>query len=132
MLAQIDDMIARMKREREIHCPFCDALYDDSEERYCVSAWGEDPPKQAFCSSCERTFLVREIVTRTYETSKPVSTYAQLMREYRRIEGLTQTQMAARMGVTFATVNRWENGHFEVRPSVIAIVKERLQREGFI
>lgn len=32
--------------------------------------------------------------------------------------GLTQAEMARRLGVSFVTVNRWENGH--CRPSPLA------------
>ena len=32
---------------------------------------------------------------------------------------MTQEQFAARLGVTFATINRWENGH--VKPSPLAL-----------
>jgi putative transcriptional regulator len=39
--------------------------------------------------------------------------------------GLTQVELAAHMGVSFASVNRWENGH---RPSPLAI-KRLLQLE---
>jgi putative transcriptional regulator len=33
-----------------------------------------------------------------------------LVRELRERAGLTQEQFAARLGVTFPTINRWENG----------------------
>jgi len=33
-----------------------------------------------------------------------------MVRELRTALGLTQEQFAARIGVTFSTVNRWENG----------------------
>jgi len=32
-----------------------------------------------------------------------------LIREFRLLTGLTQEQFAAYLGVTYATVNRWEN-----------------------
>ena len=40
----------------------------------------------------------------------PGTDYATLIREIRRRLGLTQEKFAARLGVTFPTVNRWENG----------------------
>lgn len=43
---------------------------------------------------------------------------ARLVRELRARLGLTQEKMAARLGVTFPTVNRWENGR--ARPSPLA------------
>lgn len=41
-----------------------------------------------------------------------------LVRELRSRLGLTQEKMAARLGVTFPTINRWENGR--VKPSPLA------------
>lgn len=42
--------------------------------------------------------------------------------------GLTQTEMARRLGVSFVTVNRWENGH--CRPSPLAKrYIDKLQKE---
>lgn len=42
-----------------------------------------------------------------------------LIRELRSRLGLTQEKMAARLGVTFPTINRWENGR--ARPSPLAL-----------
>lgn len=44
---------------------------------------------------------------------------AKLVREIRRRLGLTQEKFAARLGVTFPTVNRWENG--KAKPSPLAM-----------
>ncbi|MGB9610593.1 MAG: helix-turn-helix domain-containing protein [Bryobacteraceae bacterium] len=44
---------------------------------------------------------------------------AELVRELRHRLGLTQEKMAARLGVTFPTINRWENGR--ARPSPLAL-----------
>ncbi len=44
-----------------------------------------------------------------------------LVRELRERTGLTQEKFAARLGVTFPTINRWENGR--ARPSPLAIEK---------
>ena len=49
----------------------------------------------------------------------PGMDYATLVREIRRRLGLTQEKFAARLGVTFPTVNRWENG--KARPSPLAL-----------
>ena len=40
------------------------------------------------------------------------------VRELRSRTGLTQEQLAARLGVSFATVNRWENGRSGMSPAV--------------
>ncbi len=44
--------------------------------------------------------------------------YAALVKALRQRLGLTQEQFAHRLGVTFASVNRWENG--QVKPSPMA------------
>lgn len=37
----------------------------------------------------------------------------ELIKQIRQYTGLSQTEMAAKIGVRFATINRWENGHSE-------------------
>lgn len=49
------------------------------------------------------------------------SNMTRLVRELRRITGLTQEKFAARLGVTFPTINRWENGR--TKPSPLALEK---------
>lgn len=44
---------------------------------------------------------------------------AELVRELRRQLGLTQEEFAAKLGVTFPTVNRWENRR--AKPSRMAM-----------
>lgn len=39
--------------------------------------------------------------------------WAKLLKDVRTILVLTQTEMANFLGVSFASVNRWENGHCE-------------------
>ena len=54
--------------------------------------------------------------------------YAALVKSLRQRLGLTQEQFAHRLGVTFASVNRWENG--QVKPSPLARQKlEALDRQ---
>jgi len=43
------------------------------------------------------------------------------IRKMRREFGLTQVEMAKKLGISFATMNRWERGHFE--PSRLARVR---------
>ena len=51
-----------------------------------------------------------------------------LIRELRFRTGLTQEKFAAKLGVTFPTINRWENGH--AKPSPLALKQiEMLVRE---
>ena len=58
---------------------------------------------------------------------------SQFICELRSRTGLTQEQFAARLGVTFPTINRWENGR--ARPSPLAMrqvlaLLEHLGQEG--
>lgn len=46
---------------------------------------------------------------------------ARLIRELRDRTGLTQEKFAAKLGVTFPTINRWENGR--AKPSPLALEK---------
>ncbi len=46
---------------------------------------------------------------------------ARLVRELRGLTGLTQEKFAAKLGVTFPTINRWENDR--ARPSPLAMEK---------
>lgn len=39
--------------------------------------------------------------------------YAQKIREYRERKVLTQTEFAALLGVSIASVTRWETGHYQ-------------------
>ena len=46
---------------------------------------------------------------------------ARLVRELRGLTGLTQEKFAAKLGVTFPTINRWENDR--AKPSPLALEK---------
>jgi putative transcriptional regulator len=46
---------------------------------------------------------------------------ARLVRELRELTGLTQEKFAAKLGVTFPTINRWENNR--AKPSPLALEK---------
>ena len=60
------------------------------------------------------------------ETGQP--DLCRLIQDLRERTGLTQEKFAARLGVTFPTINRWENGH--TRPSPLALRQvEALLRE---
>jgi len=55
---------------------------------------------------------------------------ARIIRDLRAKLGLTQEQFAAKVGVTFSTVNRWENGRG--RPSPLAMRRIEELREGLV
>jgi len=47
-----------------------------------------------------------------------------VVRELRQTLALTQEQFAARVGVTFSTVNRWENGRGAPSPLAMRQIEE--------
>lgn len=51
----------------------------------------------------------------------------QLIRELRQLMGLTQEQFAAELGVTYPTVNRWENGHATPSPMAMKLIEQKLK-----
>ncbi len=53
-----------------------------------------------------------------------------LVRDLRQITGLTQEKFAARIGVTFPTVSRWENGRARPSPLAMLRIEELLQSVG--
>jgi putative transcriptional regulator len=55
---------------------------------------------------------------------------SKLIRELRALTELTQEQFAAVLGVTYGTINRWENGHMQ--PSTLALKQIRAVLEQVI
>ncbi|MBW4558207.1 MAG: helix-turn-helix domain-containing protein [Trichormus sp. ATA11-4-KO1] len=53
-----------------------------------------------------------------------------LIREIRKLTSLTQEQFAAKLGVTYPTVNRWENGRAKPSPLAIQKIENLLQEMG--
>jgi transcriptional regulator with XRE-family HTH domain len=58
--------------------------------------------------------------------SKPSS----LIRDLRGRLGLTQEKFAAKLGVTFATINRWENGRSTPSPLAMKRLEELVRDLG--
>ena len=54
----------------------------------------------------------------------------QLIRELRQRTGLTQEKFAAKLGVTFPTINRWENGRAKPSPLAMQRIEELLRSMG--
>ncbi|BAZ18382.1 XRE family transcriptional regulator (plasmid) [Calothrix sp. NIES-4071] len=50
----------------------------------------------------------------------------QFIREVRLLTGLTQEQFAAAVGVTYPTVNRWENARAKPSPMAIKLIEKML------
>lgn len=53
-----------------------------------------------------------------------------LIRELRLETGLTQEQFAAELGVTYSSVNRWENGRSKPSPLAMQKISEMLRQMG--
>jgi putative transcriptional regulator len=53
-----------------------------------------------------------------------------LVRELRERTGLTQEKFAAKLGVTFPTINRWENGRSKPSPLAMQKIEELLKTMG--
>lgn len=56
----------------------------------------------------------------------------ELLRQIRLRHGITQEQLAARLGVSFTSVNRWESGHVAPRAPQRAQLRELLVAEGLM
>lgn len=53
-----------------------------------------------------------------------------LVRELRKRTGLTQEKFAAKLGVTFPTINRWENGRAKPSPLAMQKIEDLLRGMG--
>ncbi|MEH2413341.1 helix-turn-helix transcriptional regulator [Nostoc sp.] len=54
----------------------------------------------------------------------------QIIRDLRLLAGLTQEQFAATLGVTYTTINRWENGHSKPSPLAMEKIEAQLLQIG--
>lgn len=52
---------------------------------------------------------------------------AEMIKDLRAKLGLTQEQFAAKIGVTFSTVNRWENGRGTPSPLAMRRIGESIE-----
>ena len=55
---------------------------------------------------------------------------SKLIRELRLLTGLTQEQFAAQLGVTYPTINRWENGRAKPSPLALKQIERMFQELG--
>lgn len=55
---------------------------------------------------------------------------SRLVRELRKRTGLTQEKFAARLGVTYPTINRWEHGRAKPSPLALKQIEDLLQGLG--
>ncbi len=61
--------------------------------------------------------------------TKPLE-IADLVRDLRRQLNLSQEKFACQLGVSFKTVNRWENGHTVPSPMALKLIENQLQKMG--
>ena len=54
----------------------------------------------------------------------------QIIRDLRLAFGLTQEQFAATLGVTYTTINRWENGRSKPSPLAMEKIEAQLHEMG--
>jgi len=60
----------------------------------------------------------------------PQADVPRLVRELRKRTGLTQEKFAAKLGVTYPTINRWENGRAKPSPLAMQRIEELLRSMG--
>lgn len=53
-----------------------------------------------------------------------------LVRDLRERTGLTQEKFAAKLGVTYPTINRWENGRAKPSPLALKQIEDLLRSLG--
>ena len=53
-----------------------------------------------------------------------------LVRSIRERLGISQEKLAAQLGVTFSSVNRWENGHRKPSPLAMRSIEELAAKVG--
>ena len=56
--------------------------------------------------------------------------YPKMWRKYREKVLLTQTELAEKLGVSFASVNRWENGQFEPTMKIKRKLRDLFKEAG--
>jgi DNA-directed RNA polymerase subunit RPC12/RpoP len=66
-----DDWHERYEKEHNIFCPYCNTKQSQETmyENHCTY-WGEPEEKEETCNECGKTFIVKEIVDRTFEIIK--------------------------------------------------------------
>lgn len=57
-------------------------------------------------------------------------TFSNALKKAREEAGLTQTEFAKLLNVSFSTINRYENGHHEPTPIVLDAIKGFFKKKG--
>ena len=58
--------------------------------------------------------------------------YPKMLKEYREKAFLTQEDLANKLGVSYVTVNRWENGKFEPTMKIKRKLYKFFAKEGIV
>jgi len=78
----------------------------------------------------ELLFISPPFPTERKSTLNTQADIPRLIRELRKRTGLTQEKFAAKLGVTFPTINRWENGRAKPSPLAMQRIEELLRSMG--
>ncbi len=74
--------------------------------------------------------FVRLLIYNPPETVTEPLEISDLVRELRQRCGLTQQEFSACLGVTFVTVNRWENQHSKPSKMAMKLLEEKVKELG--
>ena len=53
-----------------------------------------------------------------------------LIKTLRQRLGLSQTKFAKHLGISFQTVNGWENGHYRPYPMAMKLIRDEVEKMG--
>lgn len=53
-----------------------------------------------------------------------------LIKTLRHRLGLSQTKFAKHLGISFQTVNGWENGHYRPSPMAMKLIRDEVEKMG--
>lgn len=98
---------------------------------------GRPRQRRMLCCECVTSYIISNIMTgrRRGEASASEVSAADipsLIRNIRVARGLTQEALAREIGVTFSTVNSWENGRHHPIPALIAKLLDIANAAGLI
>lgn len=74
--------------------------------------------------------IIVKVLYVCYNANMEKIEYAKIIKQYREDTLISQEEFASMIGVSFASVNRWENGHFEPTLKAKRKIKEMLSKDG--
>lgn len=79
MAIDLEKIREQFRKDKLIICPFCGKEHDPSDDpdilQGLVTYWGEEDPQEFYCYSCEKTFLVKEQVSRKFIEKKTMKEF---------------------------------------------------------